>query len=288
MTHKAPQWEEASQAVREAETILIATHVRPDGDAIGSAMGLANALSQMGKQVTVVDDDPVPRFLKWLPNADTIVNTLDSGSWDIMISTDASDAERTGKVGAYGQANSKIVINLDHHETNTYFGDIFLVVPSAASATEIVYNWWQYMGIELNRDIAQPLLTGLVTDTIGFRTSNTTPQTLAVAQGLIEAGASLLETTQRTLDVMTVNELKVWKRIMPSVEIHGEVVEAVVRLADLEAVGVPSMSTGPIVGFLRKVDVARVAVVFMEEGERDVKISFRSKPGYDVARKSVV
>ena len=135
MTHKAPQWEEASKAVREADTILIATHVRPDGDAIGSAMGLANALSQIGKKVTVVDDDPVPHFLKWLPNADTIVNTLDSGSWDVMISTDASDADRSGKVGAYGQANSKIVINLDHHETNTYFGDIFLVVPSAASGS---------------------------------------------------------------------------------------------------------------------------------------------------------
>jgi phosphoesterase RecJ-like protein len=284
MSHKAPQWEDASAAVNRADTILITTHIRPDGDAIGSALGLANALSQIGKKVTVAIDDPVPYFLAWLPNADSIVDTLENGTWDLMISTDASDAGRSGHVGAYGQANSKILINLDHHETNTYFGDIFLVVPTASSAAEVVYNWWQYMDIELNRDIAQALLTGLVTDTLGFRTASTTSQTLAVAQGLIEAGASLVETTQRTLEIMTANELKVWKRIMPSIEIHGEVVEAVVRREDIEAVGMISMSTGPIVGFLRKVDIARVAVVFMEEGERDVKISMRSKPGYDVAQ----
>lgn len=284
MTHKAPQWEEASAAVQSAETILVVTHIRPDGDAIGSALGLANALKQMGKQVTVADDDKVPDYLAWVPGADTFVHRLEDGSWDLMISSDASDESRTASVGEYGRANSKTVINLDHHETNTYFGDIFLVVPTAASAAEVVFNWWQYMGVEMNQEIAVPILTGVVTDTLGFRTPNTTPATLAVAQALLEAGASLVEVTQRTLDVMSTQELIVFKRIMPSVQVHGKVVEAVVHRADLEAVGMDSMSTSTIIGFIRKVDVAQIAVVFMEEGERDVKVSFRSKPGYDVAQ----
>lgn len=284
MSHKAPQWDEASDAVRSSETILVVSHIRPDGDAIGSALGLVNALIAMGKQVTVALDDPTPHYLEWLPNADSIVNSLDRGSWDLMISTDASDEVRSGEVGVYGRANSKVVINLDHHETNTYFGDIFLVVPTAASATEIVFNWWQHMGIELTQDIAVPLLTGLVTDTIGFRTASTTPQTLAAAQVLLGTGVKLVEITQRTLDVMTTQELAVFKRVMPSVQVHGEVVEAVVRKADLQATGMEDMSTSPIIGFIRKVNTANIAVVFLELEERDIKISFRSKLGYDVAQ----
>lgn len=281
MNHKAPQWEESSAVIRAAQSVLVVTHIRPDGDAIGSALGLANALTQMGKIVTIADDDPVPDFLAWLPQADSIVTQV-SGDWDLMISTDASDEERTGLVGAYGRAHSKQVINLDHHETNTYFGDIHLVVPSAASATEIVYRLWEYMGIALNLEIAQPLLLGLVTDTLGFRTTATTAQTLAVAQKLLETGASLAETMQRGLELMTANELLLWKRVLPSIELHGEIAELSVRQADLEALALDGFSTGGLVGFLRSVQEVRIAVVFLEEPD-GIKVSMRSKPGYDVS-----
>jgi bifunctional oligoribonuclease and PAP phosphatase NrnA len=281
MSHKAPQWEEVAAAIHAAQTILIVTHIRPDGDAIGSALGLANALRQIGKSVTVADDDGVPDFLAWLPHADSVVKTV-SGEWDLLISTDASDEIRTGIVGEYGRAHSKQVINLDHHETNTYFGNIYLVVPTAASATEIVFSLWAYMNIPLNYEIAQPLLVGLVTDTLGFRTTATTAQTLGVAQKLLQAGASLTEATQRSLDLMTKNELLLWKRVLPTVEVYGEVAEAVIRQSDLEALGIEGFSTGGIVGFLRQVQEVRIAVVFLEEPD-GIKVSMRSKPGYDVA-----
>jgi phosphoesterase RecJ-like protein len=281
MNHKAPQWEEAAAAIRAANTVLVVTHIRPDGDAIGSALGLANALRQMGKNVTVADDDIVPDFLAWLPHADSIVGTV-SGEWDLMISTDASDEIRTGMVGEYGRSHSKTVINLDHHETNTYFGDIYLVVPTAASATEIVFAFWDYMAIPLNYEIAQPLLVGLVTDTLGFRTTATTPQTLGVAQKLLQAGASLAEATQRSLDLMTAAELLLWKLVLPTVELHGEVAEASVRQADIVALGIEGFSTGGLVGFLRQVQEVRISVVFLEEPD-GIKVSMRSKPGYDVA-----
>lgn len=281
MNHKAPQWEAAAAAIRAANSILIVTHIRPDGDALGSALGLGNALRQMGKTVTIADDDPTPDFLAWLPRASSIVNAV-SGAWDLLISTDASDEVRTGLVGEIGRANSKMVINLDHHETNTYFGDIHLVVPSAASATEIVAQLWEHMGISLNYEIAQPLLVGLVTDTLGFRTTATTPQTLATAQKLVQAGASLSEATQRSLDLMTADELLLWKRVLPSVELHGEVAEATIRQSDLEALGINGFSTGGLVGFLRSVQEVRISVVFLEEAD-GIKVSMRSKPGYDVS-----
>src|SRR5690606_489941 len=129
-----------------------------------------------------------------------VQDELKSGEWDLMISVDASDEERTGQVGVYGRGHSQKVINLDHHATNTMFGDIYLVMPTAVSATEVVFHWLNHIGHAITIEVAVPLLTGLVTDTLGFRTSNVTSDTLGIAMKLMAVGASLHEITARTLD----------------------------------------------------------------------------------------
>ena len=281
--HKPPEWQLAAAAIESAETILVVTHLRPDGDAMGSMLGLRNALVDMGKDVTAAVDLGTPEFFAWLPNSDTVLAELTTGSWDLMISTDASDEERSGKVGEYGRANSKQVINIDHHRTNTYFGDIHLVVPDVASASQIVFKLWEHMNINWTREIAQPLITGLVTDTLGFRTNSTTPIELGIAQQLMQYGASLSEATYRSLGVMSSQELLLWKTVVPTIEIHDEIAEATITQKDLAAVGLDYIDTGNIVGLLRKVSEVRIAVVFREDPDNIVKISLRSDPGYDVS-----
>lgn len=283
--HQEPQWQQATAAIQAADSVLVVTHVSPDGDAIGSALGLANALRLMGKHVTVADDDPTPDFLQWLPHADTIVHELEQGEWDVMISTDASDEERTGQVGEYGRAHSKTVINLDHHITNTYFGDIYLVVPTATSAAEVAYDWWDYIQIDWHTDIAVPLLTGLLTDTLGFRTNSVTARTLSVAQALMQAGAPLSEITQRVLDVRTWQEMNLWKQVMPTVQLNDQIIEATVMLDDMKMVGMPEdkMSTAGLVSFLNQTKEAMIAVLFKQVDDEIFKISMRAKPGYDVS-----
>ena len=283
MIEKPAEWEKATHAIQQAQSILIVTHISPDGDAIGSALGLANALRQMGKKVTVADDDGVPDFLKFLPHADKVVERLYQKSWDVMISTDSSDEERTGVAGAYGREHSKLVINLDHHITNTYFGDIHLVVPTAVSATEIVFDWWQHIGIEWNVDIAMPLLTGLVTDTLGFRINTVTARTLEVAQALMNYGASLKEAMARTLESKSWKEVALWKRVLPTAVLHGQIAAAVVTPADVAAAGLSEMGDAGLVSFLRSVNEAVISVVFKQQSENEIIISLRSKPGYDVA-----
>lgn len=284
MSYRQAEWQVATDAINNAETILVVTHVSPDGDAIGSALGLTNALRQMGKTVTVADDDGVPAFLKWLPQADTVVSELSSGSWDVMISTDASDESRTGDVGAYGRANSKIVINLDHHITNTGFGDIHLVVPAAVSAAEVVFDWWESIQLNWSNDVAIPTLTGMVTDTIGFRTNNVTERTLQIAQALMGYGASLTEITGRVLDVKSWEELNLWKRVFHTIELHGEVITAEISIADFDAVGgADEVSDGGLVSFLNKTKEAMIAVLFKEQDDGTVKLSLRAKPGYNVS-----
>lgn len=284
MTFREPEWHEATEAIQNAKSVLVVTHVSPDGDAIGSALGLTNALRAMGKEVTVADDDGVPPFLRWLPQASTVVTGLSSGDWDVMISTDASDEERTGKVGEYGRANSKTVINLDHHITNTGFGDIHLVVPTAVSAAEVVFDWWEFIGVDWSSDSAIPTLTGMVTDTIGFRTNSVTVRTLEIAQALMSYGASLTEITGRVLDVKSWDEMNLWKRVFPTIELEGEVITATIRIADFEAVGgADEVSDGGLVGFLNQTRDAMIAVLFKEQDDGTVKLSFRAKPGYNVS-----
>lgn len=278
-------WEAATDAVNQAQSILVVSHVFPDGDAIGSLLGLVNALQHLGKAVDHAIDGGIPEPFTFLPGAESVRGELKTGSWDLMISLDASDEERTGIVGEYGRQNSKTVINLDHHTTNTFFGDIYLVDPNAVAATEIVYRWLQWMKISITVDVAVPLLTGLVTDTVGFRTSNVTADTLMIAQGLMQAGASLAEITERALDIRSFSLLNLWKEALQSLALteHGIIVVEITR-DDFARTGVSSESDVGLAGFLIRVKEAKISAVFRETDDGNVTLSFRSKPGFDVSR----
>ncbi len=276
-------WQAASQAVAAAQTILVVTHVKPDGDAIGSLVGLANALREQGKTVDAVVDGGVPGAFLFLSGAEHIKPAIETGNWDLMISVDASDEERIGQTGAYGKANSRQVINLDHHPTNTGFGDVLLVAPEAASATEIIYFWLHEIGLPISPEVASPLLTGLVTDTLGFRTSNVNPTTLDIARQLMEAGAPLQEIVQRTLVSKPYSAVELWRASLQSVKLQDSIISAVITRADLKRARLPEATDSGLIGFLISVDEAAIAVIFKETSERKIEISLRSKPGFDVS-----
>lgn len=281
---KTINWAAATQAVNQAENILIVTHVSPDGDAFGSMLALATALRNEGKRVDCAVDGGPMEFVSFLSGYDLIKDKLTEGQWDLMVSVDASDEERTGNVGVYGRQNSRRVINLDHHKTNTGFGDIHVVDEDAVSATEVVYRWLRWMGRRITPDVAQPLLTGLVTDTLGFRTSNVTAETLGIAKYLIEAGASLTQITERTLDNRSYQVVSLWKQALTSVKLHeGGIIVAQVTQDDIKKAGLGDMTDGGLVGFLIKVNEAMIALILKENSDGRVEISLRSKPGYDVS-----
>lgn len=277
-------WTEATAAVDTAKSILLVTHFNPDGDAIGSMLGLANALRERGCAVTTVAvDNGVPGYLRFLPGTDTIVPALTEGEWELMISLDSSDEGRSGECGVYGRAHSKTVINLDHHPTNTMFGSIYLFRPDAVSATQIVQEWLEQMGQPLTKSSALPLLTGLVTDTQGFRTSNVRPETLGYAQKLMQAGASLTEVTARTLGSTPYQNIILWKYVLPSVELDGGVISAVVTQENVRQANLSDVTDGGLVEYLVTANEAMISVVFKELPDGRIEVGFRSKRGYDVA-----
>jgi phosphoesterase RecJ-like protein len=276
-------WNEAAEAVRAAQRILVASHISPDGDAIGSLLAVVNALRLMGKTVDAVMDDGVPDYLTFVPGAETVLRVVpEAAEYDLFISVDSSDEERTGAAGIYGRAHSRTVINLDHHATNTFFGDIHLVVEAAVSATEVVFDWFMNTGVEITREVAVPLLTGLVTDTIGFRTQGVTARTLEIAQALMQRGASLTEITARTLDTKPYSAITLWKRALQTVTFEDGIIYATITHDDYLQTGVDDDSG--LVSFLVRVNEALVAAVFRESEPNVIDLSFRAKAGFDVAK----
>ena len=277
-------WSEVTAAADSATSILLVTHMNPDGDAIGSLLGAANALRARGCAVTTLAvDKGVPNFLRFLPGSAAVVSSLQSGEWELMISLDSSDEERSGEVGVYGRAHSQRVVNVDHHPTNTLFGQLYLFWPDAVSTTQVVQEWLEQIGQPLTREIALPLLTGLVTDTQGIRTSNVRPETLGYAQKLMQAGASLTEVTQRTLASTPYQNIQLWKYVLPSAELNEGVISAVVTQENVRQAGLPDITDGGLVEYLVTANEAMISVVFKELTDGRVEVGFRCKPGYDVA-----
>ena len=278
-----PQWQAAADAIDAAQSILVVSHIAPDGDAIGSLLGLSETLRARGKAVTTAIDDGVPPELRFIPASETVLSSVSAGEFDLFVAVDSSDLSRIGEAGAYGLAHSKRAINLDHHPTNTRYGDIHLIVPDAVAAVEIVYNLLVFMGCDVSADAAFALLTGLVTDTQGFRISATNSRTLEIAQDLMQRGAPLSQIMASTLNSRPYQEVELWKRVLPSVRLERGLIYATVERCDIGAVGMEKMTDGGLVSYLVNVDQAKVSVVFKQLPDSQVEVAFRAKPGYDVA-----
>ena len=278
-----PQWQAAADAIGQARSILVVSHIAPDGDAIGSLLGIAEPLRAAGKDVTAVIDEGVPPELRFVPRSETIQPAITAGSFDLMITLDSSDLERIGVAGAYGMIHSKRVINIDHHPTNTRYGDIHVIVPHAVAAVEIVFDFLEFLGWELSAHTAYALLTGLVTDTQGFRISATNSRTLEIAQTLMRLGAPLSQIMAQTLNRRPFAEVELWKHVLPSVQLDRGLIYASIAQSDIRKVGLERMGDGGLVSYLVNVDQAKISIVFKELPGTKVEVGFRAKPGYDVA-----
>ena len=212
----AGEWERARALIQNAQRILLTTHAGPDGDGIGSMVGLSIALRAMGKKVAMVCADPAPQDIAFLPDADRIEVVHDLRQLplapDLIIVCDAASLPRLGAVYAGSQSHFAAlpVLNLDHHRTNTQFGEVNLVDPTAAATAEIVHALLERLNIVPTPATATALMTGLVTDTLGFRTDSVTPRTLALAARLLAHGAPLHDICYRVFHATRYEKLKIW------------------------------------------------------------------------------
>lgn len=274
---------EASQLIRSASLPLLACHISPDGDAIGSVVGLGQGLRYLGLHPVLVSPEPLPSGLRYIPGSEEVVHST-AAPFDLVISLDCSDLERLGQVTSFEGFSRVPLINIDHHLTNLYFGDVNLVDSYATSTAEIVLRLLDYLAVPLDEKLATCLLAGIVTDTRGFRTSNVTVQTMEAATRLMKAGASLPYITRYGLDSRPTSALLLWKEALASLQLKGRVAWATVSLSMRHRSGYEGNGDAGLVDFLLSANDADVAAVFVERREGYTEIGLRAKPGYDVAR----
>lgn len=273
--------EQAHDLLRPADRIVILTHERPDGDAVGSLLGLTASLLEAGKQATPVMVSGLPGRYAFLPVAQRVRKTPPE-SCDLLIAVDCAAADRTGF--APKDLPRPIDLNIDHHPTNTRFATVNLVQERAASTTEILFEAIPLWELPLTQDVATNLLTGLLTDTIGFRTESTGPETLRVAASLVELGAPLAELYDRAISRMSFVAANYWGSGLSRMEHEDGLVWTFLTLADRKDVGYPGADDADLVNLLMTIEEARVVVLFVEQPGGKVKVSWRAEPGVDVSR----
>lgn len=268
--------------VSTANRILLVTHVMPDGDAIGSLLGLGLLLEGRGSVVTMACQDPVPEIFDWLPGSQRIARSA-PGPHDLVIALDCSDPRRMGEV-YLPEIQTVPLVNVDHHVTNTFFGTVNWVEPACVATAQMVLNLADSAGWEVTAGVATCLLTGLVTDTRSFRTPNVDDAALRSALRLTERGAMLNEVTQRVLEQRPLASIRLWGQAIERLELRDGVLWTEVT-RDMRAHWMLAENgESGLTNFLSGVREASIVVVFSEKDNGTVDVSMRAVPEYDVAR----
>lgn len=272
--------ERAKAALIAAQQVVILSHERPDGDAVGSLLALTLSLERSGKKVAPILLEGVPSRFSFLPGADKVTADIPSDS-DLLILVDASDLQRTGFPTKTLPRQPDI--NIDHHPTNTDFALINIVNHKASATTEILYDVIPQLGLEIDTEIATNLMTGLITDTIGFRTDSVTSRTLEIASELVGIGAPLAEIYARTLNQRSFVSAQYWGKGLNRLERKNGILWTSLTNEDRKVVGYPGSDDADLVNLLATIEGIQVVLVFIEQKGGKVKVSWRSRPGVNVA-----
>lgn len=273
--------EEIKSRLHAAGRILIVSHIRPDGDAIGSMLALGLALQDTGKQVQMVLQDGVPAGFKHLPGSDQVQDKAE-GRFDLIVTVDCSDVKRVGNT-LDGYRNPDIVI--DHHITTEAFGTLNLIEPDAVATASVLTRHMPRWGLTITPSIAANLITGLVTDTLGFRTSNTTPEALRQAADLLELGVDMSSLYFRSLVRRTFSGAKYWGAGLTSLQRSDGIIWSTLTLADRETSGYTGTDDADLINVVSSIDEADIALIFVEQNPQKTKVSWRGlKPHIDVSQ----
>lgn len=269
--------------LKEKQSFLITGHVSPEGDVIGSGMALALALRDMGKKAEVINRDPIPQQLLFLPHEGlfTQQKTIPHRA-DALIVVDSGRFERTGYTPPL---SIPTVINIDHHITNPSFGTVNWVVPTAMATGEMIYDLLDAMNAPITPPIASCLYTTLITETGSFRYVNTTARALQIAGEMIEKGADPFRIATALFEANSAARLKLLAEVLAKLEVSADERIAWIRVtqAQLQKTGTTFEDTEDFVTYPRSIEKVEVAVFFREIGPEQYKISFRSQGKVDVA-----
>jgi phosphoesterase RecJ-like protein len=266
------------EVIREHQTFCIAGHMRPDGDCIGSQLGLALALRAEGKKVTVWNHDAIPQKYKFLPGTDEFEKPRRGEKFDCVIATDCASFERLGKVGeCIGER--KVFINIDHHVSNTRYADVNWVSPREPSCGELIFRLLKVARWPITKPIADLLFTAVSTDTGSFQYATTRPGTFHTGAELVTRGANLAKICDEVYQSYPVSRAKLLKHVYSKFRLadHDRIAWFWLKQKDFNRTGAESDDTEGLIDHIRAIEPVVVACVFEEVEPEMTRISLRSK-----------
>jgi phosphoesterase RecJ-like protein len=261
--------------------LLVVTHKRADGDAVGSLLGLGLSLEQVGKQVYMVVEGGVPDQFSFLTGAEK-VHRKPAGdrNWEVIVVVDSSDLARTGDILKGYRAPD---VNIDHHHDNSHFARLNLVDARAAATAEVLVGLLLAWGLPVHKETAEALLVGMLADTIGFSTNNMSPQVLRMAAALMELGADLPRLYRCTLLQRSFSALRYWGAGLSTLQREDGMAWATLTLQDRSRVRYLGGDDADLINLLGSIGDVEVYLVFVEQEGGVIKVSWRAKTDLDVS-----
>jgi phosphoesterase RecJ-like protein len=266
------------ETIQEHKTFCIVGHMRPDGDCVGSQLGLALALQAAGKRVTCWNQDPIPQKYRFLDREGCIQAPKPGQKFDCVIATDAASFERLGTVGEHIKKR-KLFINIDHHESNTRYADINWVSPKEPSTGELIYRLLKVARWPITKPIADLLFTAISTDTGSFQYATTRPGTLHASAELVSHGANLARICDEVYQSYPLSRAKLLRHVYSKFRLtHNDRIGYFwLKKRDFVRTGADTADSEGLIDHIRAIEPVVVAVTFEELEPELTRISLRSK-----------
>ncbi|MFZ5564664.1 MAG: DHH family phosphoesterase [Thermodesulfobacteriota bacterium] len=291
-------YQTVSDHLKKIDTVLLASHTHPDGDAIGSLTALGAALLNMGKNVTLYNEHPVPAAYRFLPLSDCLVHAIpDPGKYEAAVILDCSKIERLGHLARTIGA-VPLLINIDHHCSNDHFGGIQLVDCEACATAEIVYNLLKTMQADITREVAYGIYTGILTDTASFSFSNTQASAFAICGEMVNAGVDPQAVSKNVYITYSHERIRLMQMVLDTFALSpdGAVSVMLVTQEMIKKSGMKTENVGRVVNYAKHIENVRISALALEEenhnedlpaGVSNFHVSLRSDGSVDVAKIAV-
>ncbi len=270
--------------IKNAENIAIMAHEAPDGDAIGSSLALCLALRNLGKNAYFLMRDDFPENFNYLPGREFIVEDSDIKNFDLAFVLDCPTIKRVNMELRKYFEMATVKVEIDHHTKNDMFADLNIVDHISPATCQILVSSFEYMGIEITKDIGVCLLTGIITDTNGFRNTNVSTECFEFASWSLEHGINLPKIYKQSMLTMTKSKFEVQKLAMNRLEFFadGKIAFTYINNEDDKALNVKAGERDGIVEIGKSIEGVEVSI-FLYEKEKGYKASLRSNEYVNVA-----
>jgi phosphoesterase RecJ-like protein len=276
--------------LQKSQSVLVASHANPDGDAIGALLATGLALKAMYKDVHMYNQSAIPAVYRFLPAVNLISQQMDDiKKYDTIVVLDCGSMQRVG-AKATEFRKCRVIINIDHHMTNTQFGDLRLIDANACATAEIVYRLIKKLGVTFDCPIATAIYTGILTDTGSFRFSNTNQQAFTICADMIASGANAYEVAQNVYGHYSLGRIKLLNLALDSLEISANGKLSIMSLTQdmLDMTHTQAEDIDGIINYARRIEDVKVAALIHEVAgngreRRQYHVSLRSDGDVNVA-----